>query len=83
MSIFFIIEFSKSLEKDKNSEIKNQMYVVIQIENITQKICAKTVIIKMVELKDHGYVDMISYMHMDFAKIVILINIIKTKMYFF
>jgi len=56
------------------------MCVDMSIESIMQKICAKTVIIKMVEPKDRGFVDMINCMHMDFAKIVILINIIRIKM---
>ena len=43
------------------------------------KECVIIVIIKMVEIKNHGNVNMINYMLMDYVKIVILINIIKWK----
>ena len=43
------------------------------------KACVIIVIIKMVEIKDHGNVNMINYMPMDYVKIVISINIIKWK----
>lgn len=59
------------------------MCVDIQTANIMLKICAKIAIINMEEPKDHGFASMISSTLMDFAKIAILTNIIRIKMYIF
>jgi hypothetical protein len=47
------------------------------IDNIMQKECVIIVIIRMVELKNHGSVFMTNYMPMDYARIVTLTNITR------